>query len=90
MVALPTEGDRSRRGQYGGSSSARLTDFDRVCSSIACWAHSRPKPDCLNPPNAVPGTVPNYRLTQTLPASTSAAARWATEGFSVAIPAVSP
>src|SRR5687767_14112866 len=51
---------------------------------------SRPKPDCLKPPNGLEMSPASNVLTHTTPARIARAARWATFTSSVQIPAESP
>ena len=45
--------------------------------SIACGERSRPKPDCLKPPNGVASDERSNVLTQTVPARIARESRWA-------------
>lgn len=45
------------------------TDFVSVKPSIAYLPNSRPIPDCLYPPNGMPGSSGTWQFTHTVPAS---------------------
>src|SRR5690348_16847510 len=70
--------------------SSTHTDFVCKNSSRPSTPFSRPMPLSLNPPNGTPGPAARYALTQTVPALSRAATRWARWTSFVQIPAARP
>jgi len=66
------------------------TDRTFVYASSASGPYSRPKPDCLTPPNGTAGSSIAQSLTQTMPASSLPATRCARVRSLVCSPAASP
>src|SRR3954447_14487446 len=91
-VSWRAEPDGGRRDRRLGRStySAIQVVFRPVYLSSACNDRSRPKPDCLNPPNGVCALRASTVLTDTVPARSAAATRWARERSLVHTEAANP